>query len=172
MENGIFIIPLNGLTASGLDFTWNAGKEFFETFGNSEIMDAGILVDCSVAKIAGKVMVDCSVSGSVTVQCDRCLEDLIMPVSIDIPLLVKFGDVEETPDEEREVIAVEATDTELDLGQIIYDYVCLSLPIQRIHPDGGCNPEVVKYMAGGADVADSADDVDTCSPFASLKGLF
>ena len=36
---------------------------------------------------------------------------------------------------------------ELDLSQDIYDYILVSLPMQRVHPDGGCNGETIKYLS-------------------------
>ena len=36
---------------------------------------------------------------------------------------------------------------ELDLGQDVYDFVCISLPIQRVHPEGECNQETTKYLS-------------------------
>ena len=44
--NDNFIIPLNGLAAGESRFSWHAGKEFFEAFGNAEILDADL--DASV----------------------------------------------------------------------------------------------------------------------------
>ena len=41
--NDNFIIPLNGLAAGENTFSWHAGKEFFEAFENSEILDADLL---------------------------------------------------------------------------------------------------------------------------------
>jgi uncharacterized metal-binding protein YceD (DUF177 family) len=38
-------------------------------------------------------------------------------------------------------------DDELDLSQDVYDYVCTSLPLQRMHPEGECNQETTKYLS-------------------------
>ena len=46
--NGEFIIPLNGLAAGENEFSWHAGKEFFEDFENSEILDAQLDADVRV----------------------------------------------------------------------------------------------------------------------------
>ena len=165
-----FIIPLNGLTAGRSEFSRMVGKEFFESFENSEIIDAELEVRAAVEKSGRYVGVDCEVEGRVVVECDRCLEDLEMPVDVEIRLSVKYGDEmsSEDPQEgEREVIFVPETDAELDMSQIVYDYVCLALPMQRVHPEGECNPEAVRYLSGEA----AGDEVAENSPFASLKDL-
>ena len=171
--NDKFIIPLNGLAAGGTRFSWQAGKEFFDSFENSEILDAHLDTDVRVEKSGRYIGVDCDVRGGVTVECDRCLDELEMPVDVEIMLSVKYGDEEssETPQEgEREVVFIPETDAEMDLSQIIYDYVCLSLPMQRVHEPGECNPEVMRRYGAPEDSEVSTEEVET--PFSALKDLF
>ena len=169
--NDNFIIPLNGLAAGENRFSWHAGKEFFEAFGNAEILDADLDVSVVVEKSGRYVGVDCEIDGAVTVACDRCLEDLKMPVSTDVMLSVKFGDEESSEEHqegEREIVFVPEGDAEMDMSQIIYDYVCLALPMQRHHNEGECNPETVRYLGGGDQVK---VEQDADNPFAALKEL-
>lgn len=163
-------IPLNGLAAGESRFSWHASKEFFESFENSEIFDADLDIAAIVQKSGRDVLVDCDVRGSVTVECDRCLEDLVMPVDVSIAVKVRFGESGESEENGRELISLAADDSELDLGQIVYDYVCLSLPLQRVHKDGECNPDTVRFMGVGEVGEDSGDDEGN-NPFAALKGL-
>ena len=166
-----FIIPLNGLAAGENSFSWHAGKEFFEAFENAEILDADIDVSVKVEKSGRYVGVDCEIDGCVIVACDRCLEDLEMPVGADIMLSVKFGDEESSEEHqegEREIVFIPEGDAEMDLSQIIYDYVCLALPMQRHHDEGECNPDALRYLAG---VEIDAADKELNNPFAALKEL-
>ena len=173
MVNDGFIIPLNGLTTGKTQYEWKVGKEFFEAFDNSEILDAELVASVVVEKSGRYLGIDCDVTGEVYVECDRCLEKLHLPVDVEICLSVKYGE-EESSDEhhegEREVIFVPETDAEFDMGQIIYDYVCLSLPMQRVHEDGGCNPDAMKYLSTGEIVA--APESEDNNPFAALKDMF
>ena len=172
--NEMFNIPLNGLAAGENRFSWHAGKEFFESFENAEIQDADLDVEVVVEKSGRYVGVDCDVEGSVSVECDRCLETLDMPIDTHISLSVKFGQAEESEDHqegEREIIFVPETDAELDMSQVIYDYVCLSLPMQRVHAPGKCNPETMKYF-GATDESEILDSEDIDSPFSALKDMF
>ena len=171
MNDG-FIIPLNGLTTGQHEFSWKVGKEFFEGFDNSEILDAELDAYVRVEKSGRYLGIDCEVTGEVVVECDRCLDELSMPVDLEIRLSVKYGD-EESADEhqegEREVVFIPATDAEFDMSQIIYDYVCLDLPMQRVHEDGDCDPEAIKHLSTGeTEVALQEEN----NPFASLKELF
>ena len=171
--NDKFIIPLNGLTAGENHFFWQAGKEFFDSFENSEILDAHLDTDVRVEKSGRYIGVDCDVRGEVTVECDRCLDELDMPIDVEIKLSVKYGNEEssEEPQQgEREVIFIPETDAEMDMSQIIYDYVCLSLPMQRTHDDGECNTEVMKKY--GAPEESEVKEEEGENPFSALKDLF
>ena len=150
------IIPLNGWAARERQFRFHAGTEFFQMFDNQEILDADVNVEVSVRKEGSqKVEADLHLGGSVTVQCDRCLEPLQVPV-------------DETP---SEVFKPGTVEIEWDLSQEVYDYICLSMPLQRVHPEGQCNPDTVRFLGGQGERKDEeAGNVN--SPFAALKGLF
>jgi uncharacterized metal-binding protein YceD (DUF177 family) len=172
--NEKFIIPLNGLTAGKNEFFLHAGKEFFDSFGNEEIFDADLQIRILVEKSGRYIGVDCDIEGVVTVECDRCLEMLDMPVDVQVRLSVKFGEEEASEigqETEREVIFVKEDEAELDMSQIIYDYACLALPMQRVHEDGECDPEAMKYYGLRAEPDGSAEE-DGENPFSALKNMF
>jgi uncharacterized metal-binding protein YceD (DUF177 family) len=172
-----FIVPLNGLAHGRTSFRRRVGKEFFEHFENSEILDADLDVLVEVEKSGRFIGVDCVIEGNVTVTCDRCLEDLEIPVNTGFKQSVKFGDrpvSEEDPDSdemegEREIVRIPLSETDLDLSQAVYDYICLSLPVQRVHEEGGCNPEVIRYL--NSENVQEPEEKDSSSPFAGLKDL-
>lgn len=162
------IIPLNDLKSSALVCSWSVCDEFFKEFGNEEISSAELTAGVTARRTGASVEVDARITGKVTVPCDRCLEDVIMDVDTEARLKFRFGQSsqEDTEEDGREVVWIPAGECELDLAQVIYDYVCLSLPVQRCHAEGECNPEVLKYISVG-DAQTSAAPSD--SPFAVLK---
>ena len=172
--NDKFIIPLNGLAAGKNEFFWQADKEFFNSFENAEILDAQLDAAVIVEKSGRYLGVDCEVRGMVTVECDRCLDELDMPVDVEIKLSVKYGMEENSEDPqpgEREVVFIPDTDAEFDMSQIIYDYVCLSLPMQRVHDESECNPEAMKFYGAPIEV-EASEGEEIANPFAALKDLF
>ncbi|MBQ4184676.1 MAG: DUF177 domain-containing protein [Bacteroidales bacterium] len=156
-------------------FRWHAGGQFFSGFENSEILDADLTVSVLVDKSGRYVGVDIDIEGTVVVACDRCLGELTLPVSVHPSFSVKFGDASEdkssAADGDREIIFLPESDTDMDLSQVVYDYVCTSLPMLRVHPDGECDPATVKYLHSedDSDVEQAAVSAD--SPFAALKDL-
>lgn len=171
--NEAFTVPVNGLAQGRTDFRWNAGKEFFAKFENPEILDADLVVDVAVEKTGRDVGMDCRMEGSVTVPCDRCLDELRLPVSAGFKLSVEFGPepAGETSgmDGDCEIVRLGERDPVLDLGQIVYDYACLSLPARKVHKAGGCNPAAMKYL--DSEKMQEQTGSETLTPFASLKEL-
>ena len=109
------------------------------------------------------------------VACDRCLGELELPVSVHPAFSVKFG---EAPEDEssatygdREIVFLPESDTDMDLSQIVYDYVCISLPMSRVHPEGECDPGTVKYLHSEDEGDVEEAEVPADSPFAALKDL-
>jgi uncharacterized protein len=123
-----FVIELRNLASGSSTFEWQAGCEFFETFGNPDILDASIAVSVQVNNLGLTLYVKAAIRGSVTVPCDRCLEGLQLPVEVSF---------EETYTPET---------MQLDLSQDVYDFVVLSLPMKRVHAEGLCNSETIKYL--------------------------
>ena len=172
--NEKFIIPLNGLTAGKNEFFLHAGKEFFDSFENEEIFDADLQIRVLVEKSGRYIGVDCYIEGEVTVECDRCLDMLDMPIDTQVRLSVKFGDEQASElgqDADREVIFVKEDEAELDMSQIVYDYACLALPMQRTHGPGGCNPDAMKYYSMSEN-RDFFNEDQAVNPFATLKNMF
>lgn len=167
-----YVIPLNGWAASERKvFRWEAGIEFFQQFDNQEFLGAGIVIDAVAVRKDGSIDTDLGIRGFVKVRCDRCLGELELPVEVQTPLSIVLGAEVASPaaeDGDREVIVPEASDSEVDLRQVIYDYVCLSLPLQKVHAEGECDPDTVRFLGQGVNDEEAAAN----SPFAALKGLF
>ena len=55
---------------------------------------------------------------------------------------MKFSD--EPREYDGEVLWLLPGEDEVDLSQYIYESIVLSLPYQRVHPEGECDPEMLK----------------------------
>ena len=123
---------------------------FFEAYENDTVSDADLDVSAVVTKEHGRMALDLSITGNVTVKCDRCLADLTVPVDIQVPFSVMFSsyaaDADADGDGADEVILLDSDSADIDLSQIIYDYVSLSLPIKKVHPDGQCDPVMMEKL--------------------------
>lgn len=166
------VIPVRGLPLGESSFRFEIGKEFFQAFDNSFIKDADCSVKVSVIRHQTLLDIVCEIGGFVVVECDRCLEDLTLKVDIEPHLTVGFGtvDVDETGEVDDDVLVIDRSESELSLDQFVYDYTCLSLPLVKVHPDGKCNPEMLRYISEAQGEAETKDS-DTTRPFERLKDL-
>ena len=140
------IIPLKGLGQGSHCFDFVLGSDFFETFGNQEIGYPRLKVHVVLEKQASMLRLDLSITGSLVQPCDRCLGDVVLPIAYRAPLMVKFGLVPEEEAESEELMVLAPQEVEIDLSQYLYDSICLSLPLQVLHPEGGCDPEMKKKL--------------------------
>lgn len=97
------------------------------------------------------------VEGKVTVACDRCLEPLSIPVDASDTIKVKDAAPDESDDPELRYL--EARQSSYDLSWDVYEIVETALPMQRVHPEGECNEDMVSYIIR-EDEADNVDDED------------
>lgn len=114
------------------EFHYELGKQFFEAFGNQEVLEASVQVDAELEKQGQMMQIDLSMRGSVNVTCDRCLESIGMPVDTRYRLIYKFRDEEKTePEDGYELVYITPQETEVNIAQPVYETVLLDIPMIR-----------------------------------------
>lgn len=140
-----YSIAYKGLKPGTHTFEFKVDKSLFETFESVEIRDGACEVKVSLVRSETMLNVAVTISGSVVVPCDRCLEDCTIPVSFEGVLLVKFSN--EIREYDGEVMWLSPAEGEVNLAQYIYESIILSLPYQRVHPDGECDSEMLRHLS-------------------------
>lgn len=140
-RDNYYSIPVKGLSIGKHIFDFAIGKSFFDEFENSKILDGELDAVVELERGVSLINVFCTVKGSLLVECDRCLGELSYKIDISPKLIVKFVRSHEEPDNE-EVLILDPGESELDLRQFFYDYICLALPISCVHATGECDPEM------------------------------
>ena len=136
-----FRIAFKGLKNGRHTFDFEVGEALFEASGNTEIKGGACRAHVELDRAETMLGFDVTIDGSVVVACDRCLEDCEVPVRFAGHLTVKFSD--ETDEYDGEMMWISPSESEVDLAQYIYESIVLSLPYQRVHPDGECDPEML-----------------------------
>lgn len=166
LKNDI-VIPLKGLAQGEHSFRFVVNGEFFQGFDNGQIKDADCTVKAQVTRNQTMAQIFCRMSGFVIVECDRCLDDLVLKVDVERELTVGFGTVDiDSADEQEDVIVIDPSEGEVNISQFVYDYICLSLPMVKVHPEGKCNPEMLSRIC-----AETGEPKETNSPFSALKDM-
>lgn len=143
-------IPCKALSFGDHTFDFQIDDAFFRAFDNTEIDRVAIEVRCLLSKTGSDTMdLAVDISGELEVPCDRCLAPLRLPVAFHANIGVVFSGTSEAEESvknlsDKEILYFPADAAEVDLGQYVYDSICLSLPLRRIHPEGGCDPEMMK----------------------------
>jgi len=101
-------------------------------------------------------ILDFKVDGIIKSHCDRCTEAFDLELIDDHQLIVKYSRDRDVKDDESDVLYITEGDIELELAQIIYEYIVLSIPIVKLHPDDDdgnstCNPEILEFLANDSD---------------------
>ncbi len=139
-----FIIPFKGLKAGVYTYDFKVDDSLFEAFECPEIEHGACDVRVELRRLETMLDMQVEIAGKVEVMCDRCLEDCEMPIAFEDNLVVKFSD--EPGEYDGEVLWLHPSESEVDLAAYIYESIILSLPLQRVHPEGECNPEMLKHF--------------------------
>lgn len=132
-----FKLALKSMPKGNNEFSYHLGKKFFENMENTDIREANLDVRLNVNHTDTFYDLTFDVDGTVTVLCDRCLDDLEVPIKADYHVVVKFG--ESYDDTTDELLVIPETDNYLNVAYMLYDTVMLAIPIKHVHPLGKCN---------------------------------
>ena len=137
-----YSIAWKGLKNGHHDFRFEVDESLFRDFGSTEIKDGRCEVSVGAERSQTQILLDVKITGYVVVACDRCLEDCRVPIDFEGQLPVKFSD--EAHEYDGEVMWMLPGEDRVELAQYIYESIVLSLPYQRVHPEGECNPEMLE----------------------------
>ncbi len=139
-------VDLRGVTLSQTPLSFSLDNVFFETLEQDEIVGGNVVAELRVHKGAADIFtLDLSVRGQVVVQCDRCLDDLSLPVELNDTIKVRYADADDE-DYDVEVKTLPWNQRFYDVSWDIYEAIVLSFPLQRMHPEGECNAEMIQRL--------------------------
>jgi uncharacterized metal-binding protein YceD (DUF177 family) len=146
---GLYVIPLSGLKEGRHTFNFEIGETFFAQFEGSEITKGDLAANIELDRHASHLDLRIRITGSVRISCDRCLGIFSHPVESENRLLVKLGS--KWDDDDPDLLSIPADEHELDIKQYLYEFIYLSLPLQRVHPEdengeSTCDPEMIKKI--------------------------
>jgi len=142
-------IAFKGLALGTHEFDFQINKQFFGHFDGGIADDGNVHAKVVLEKQSALMVLWFHVSGTVKIQCDRCLDFYDQPVESENRVFIKYG--EDNFEEGDDVIWVDPNDHQINVGQMIYDFIILAIPIRQVHPKGEdgkslCNPEMLKKL--------------------------
>ena len=130
MKKEEFRIPIAGLKEKIYHFEYELDYSFFDTVDEPLVTEPDIRVHLKFDKTHEPYVLDFSISGDYSGECDRCATKVRVPVLGEFRLFVEFGEHIEGYDE-TEVTYISREEHELRLYDHIYDFVQLSLPMAK-----------------------------------------
>lgn len=138
------IVAFKGLSNGKHTFSFELDDLFFKQFEGAEIEQGKLIAEVLLEKQTTLLQLSIVIRGTVLAACDRCLDSLSLPVNTTGTLTVRFGKADETQDDD--IVILDPAESEIDLSQYFFDSIHLALPLQRIHPEGQCNPGMIAKL--------------------------
>jgi uncharacterized metal-binding protein YceD (DUF177 family) len=170
-HNREFEIAWLGLKVGEHVYEFSIGDEFMRERGApAETHDWNAQVKLRFDRQQSFFRLHFDISGSVVVPCDRCGDEFPLSLWDEFSLLIKLtgeDEDEKETDDEADVAFVSRHETVIDISGWIYEFVMLSLPLQRVHPEGQCNPEAIRLLTQ----LDHAEDAPEHDIWKGLKDI-
>jgi len=150
-----FEIAFVGLKPGEHVFNYEVDDKFFaEKGGHPDFTNCEARIKLTLDKKSSFMLLKFEIGGKADSTCDRCGNPLQIDIWDEFNMLVKMvenpeemNDQEEDPD----VQYISRTESHIDVGTWIYEFVLLSLPLQKVcgddeHGRSKCNPEVIEKL--------------------------
>ena len=139
-------------------------ESFFNIDEQNEVRHADVDVTLNVTrKSESTYRLEIACDGTVTIPCDRCLDDLDLPVEVDYCLNVEQMGTE-LDDSNDELLIVPSDWRELDTAPLVRDTVLLAIPMTHCHEnEDDCNADMLDLLDShlAEVVPDDADDAQS-----------
>jgi uncharacterized metal-binding protein YceD (DUF177 family) len=149
-----FEIAFVGLKPGVHQFNYDLNDKFFAEKGLQDFSHVKAHVKLSLEKNTGFMLLKFEVGGKADVACDRCGNPLSLELWDEFKMLIKLVDDPEVMNEQEEdadVHYISRNESHIQVGDWIYEFVMLSVPMQRMcskEEMGGpqCNNEVLEKL--------------------------
>lgn len=153
-----YTIPFHGLKDGMHRYNFEVGDSFFESIENAEIKKGKLTAVANLDKKSQMLGLQINVKGQLNVLCDRCLDYFDMTLENSMSLFFKFGDEEK--ELAYDLIILSDQTHELRISPYIYETIMLGLPYKKVHPDNGCNKDMMQRIKGLGTEQEMNDVID------------
>jgi uncharacterized metal-binding protein YceD (DUF177 family) len=127
-----FVINIIRLTKKLHSFQFKLNDEFFNQYGNQIVAQGDFEAIVVLDKRETFIEAHFEIKGKAALICDRSLEPFSQTMDVRHKVVFKYG---ELPGEVTDEIVMITQDQEsIDVGQLMYEFIILQVPIKKIHP--------------------------------------
>lgn len=127
-----FSVNILGLSKKEHSFEFHLGETFFVKYGKEVVSGGEFDAIVILNKRETLIEADFKIQGKAHLICDRSLDPFDYAIKIDKKVIFKYGEVAEEISDE--IIVIPHDQDVLDVGQLMYEFIVLDIPIKKIHP--------------------------------------
>jgi len=127
-----FSVNILGLSKKEHSFEFQLGETFFAKYGKEVVSGGDFNTKVILNKRETLIEADFDIQGKAHLICDRSLDPFDHPMKISKKVIFKYGEVAEEISDE--IIVIPRDQDVLDVGQLMYEFIVLDIPIKKIHP--------------------------------------
>lgn len=130
-----FEIPFVGLKPGIHEYEYQITDKFFTAYQQQDFVNCQANVKVKLDKKTGFILLKFEVGGQLEVTCDRCSSNLPLNLWDEFNVVVKLVDDPDAMNEQEEdpdVYYISRGESHLYLADWIYEFVNLSIPMQRM----------------------------------------
>lgn len=127
-----FSINIIGLSNKVHEFRYEFGDEFFAHYGTHLVSNGRFAADVILDKRETFIEATFKVKGTTRLVCDRSLDPFDHPMEFEKKIIFKYGEANEELSDE--IIMIHRDSDTLEVGQYIYEFIGLEIPIKKLHP--------------------------------------
>ncbi len=155
----LYNVDLKNLTLGVHNFEYLLENKFFVDIDGTEVQKGRVKVSLSVKRSSMMFEMNFQIEGVVYVPCDRCLDDVELPINTHNRLIVKFG--KEYVEESDEVVVIPEEEGSINVAWFLYEFIALAVPMKHVHAPGKCNKAMaLKLKRHTAKSIDEENDLE------------
>jgi len=132
----LYNVPLRDMKEDTHTFEYHLDDVYFKKIDSPEVQKGNVQAIITVLKRAQAFELQFVLDGSIVIPCDRCLDDMELPIHYKEKLLVKLG---KDFSEEDEMVVVPESEGTINVAWFLYEFIVLSIPIKHVHAPGECD---------------------------------
>ncbi len=129
---GAYGVNIISLSNKVHNFEYEIGDAFFRQYGSDLVSKGNLRVDVVLDKHETFIEAEFKIKGTTVITCDRSLEPFDYPIWTNKKLLFKYGETDEEISDE--IVMINRDTATLELGQYIYEFIALAIPMKKLHP--------------------------------------
>ncbi len=149
-------VDLKSMKTDIQEYEYQLDNQFFVNIGGEDVQKGKIKVRLSVKKTVAMFELTFNIEGSVIIPCDRCLDDMELPISTNNRLVVKFG--KDYSEESDEIVVIPESEGILNVAWFLYEFIVLTIPIKHVHAPGKCNKQMTSKLKKHSAKTEEDDD--------------